>query len=713
MNPQIFRLILLLLLFPACCLSLASQGGKVALQSGELYELRSILHLQGCVVPASADAQALMHTTEVAQKTGKWRITRMEDGCYTIRHAETGRYMTYDGVRTTHRRYMRLTETDHGADSRWRIYPGKTHVIVASASSRQQNHLLNVRRDSRIVGLYRNNTSNATDNERFVLIDRKGRAVNEIDGKAVIHLLPVDPQSGQVAMDKAVSPVRVEQGGLSFCVDGRKPVYDKLTQTFLYALPEKYMGKALSLRITLSDGTAEHCSVDGVPTNAKHRATFDLSTPKRVYTISANKANVVYTARLSFTYLPIIELNAHNVSRHDFVDAALVMHDADVPNDSTYRAKVRWRGEYTASFGKRSMGVKLVGEDGKKINRSLGGLRTDNYWILDAMTVDPARMRGRVAMDLWNDFAERPQADRSHSKACYGSRGRLVEVFLNGQYHGVYNLCERIDRKQLQLPKPQNGQVRGCLWKADSWSAWTLMGLQSGRREVVGHTPPPFDNRNETWCGWDAKYPEVGKNNTDWSALHEAIKLVAATDRKEFAAQVSHHFDLPVVRDYYLFLELLLATDNSGKNTYWAVCDQTQSVCLFPIPWDLDGTLGQGWNGQRGGCAAEQNYRQFLFAHQHQSGLFERLYKEDPDRWNVSMAERYRALRRSHFEPKALAQRLTHYLRLMENSGAIEREQRRWGADRDLRVRIVAEVDYIQRWLEQRIAYLDRQYGVR
>ena len=58
--------------------------------------------------------------------------------------------MTYDGKRTATRRYMLLTEEMDGMASQWSIYPGASHIIITNVYSQ---YLLNVRRDSRIVGL--------------------------------------------------------------------------------------------------------------------------------------------------------------------------------------------------------------------------------------------------------------------------------------------------------------------------------------------------------------------------------------------------------------------------------------------------------------------------------------------------------------------------------------------------------------------------------
>ena len=48
------------------------------------------------------------------------------------------------------------------------------------------------------------------------------------------------------------------------------------------------------------------------------------------------------------------------------------------------------------------------------------------------------------------------------------------------------------------------------------------------------------------------------------------------SNNNDFIFNVGAYYDLPVFMDYYLFLELILATDNHGKNMYLYNYDQTQ-----------------------------------------------------------------------------------------------------------------------------------------
>ncbi len=132
---------------------------------------------------------------------------------------------------------------------------------------------------------------------------------------------------------------------------------------------------------------------------------------------------------------------------------------------------------------------------------------------LDAMYIDPARMRNRVSTDLWLDFSKPVYYAQSEPGMFNGTRGFFVEVFLNNTYNGLYCMTEKIDRKQLNLKKLKYSAdsttvtQRGALYKASSWS----IGTQLGNPNTWGtSTLPAYDNKSESWTAFEVKYPDLG-----------------------------------------------------------------------------------------------------------------------------------------------------------------------------------------------------------
>lgn len=691
---------------------------EIRFRNGGSYRIRCIERPWGCIVPGSAMPESngtpLAYCTDGAS-TGKealWILERVEANYFTIRNAQSGLYLTFDGVRSSVRRYVRLSKSLHGDASLWKIYPGRTGLLILN--KQRPDHLLNMRRESGIVGTYAgNNSSLATDNERFYLTDEKGRPVTNLNEGAInLPAICFDPN----AKPTAGRPARRNStpATLKFTIDKQEPVYDSRTKTYLCPIPERRFGKPFAATVKADGAQEGKIHVDGVAADRGGSCKFSAPEGGKRYRIAlSNGTDTVAAAWVSFTFLPIVEISAQSLYKQAFSAGTFRLHDPDGKNGcETLLAKLRYRGDYSATFQKKSLAVKLTDENGRALDRQLLDMRTDNYWILDAMAIDRARMRNRVAMDLWNDFAARPYYAPKAPQALTGVRGRMVEVFMGGQYHGIYCLTERIDRKQTGILKPDAGQVRGCLYKSRQWGKWVQMGYDRYAGKLMRQPPPGFDNRSETWDNWEMKYPDPGKKQAgNWQPLYEAINFVGNTDDETFCRGVADRFDLPAVRDYWLFIELLLATDNSGKNMYWLAYDCKDSPKLTPAPWDLDATFGRDWDGHRGKCNPDKDFRRFLIERYSQSGLFERLYKLDPDGWNKELAARYRKLRKGAFDPDQLYKRFADYHKLLQRSGAEARERQRWNGANGVSLDFGTETEYLHNWIARRVNYLDEKYG--
>jgi spore coat protein CotH len=217
-----------------------------------------------------------------------------------------------------------------------------------------------------------------------------------------------------------------------------------------------------------------------------------------------------------------------------------------------------------------------------------------------------------------------------------------------------------------------------------------------------------YDNNSETWRGFEVKYPDLGDGEpVDWKPLLDAITVSSyLTDNAVFREKVATYFDLPVFLDYYLFIELMLASDNQGKNAYFSVYNQKKSPMITVSPWDLDGTWGRRWDGSPGVTGPEQDFDRFVTQYEHgQNNLFLRLKALNFDNYNDKLKERYRELRGSLFSYESLMERFERYYDLFVKSGAAVREQNKWYIGD-----FAYEMQFLSQWIQSRLAYLDNQY---
>ena len=371
---------------------------------------------------------------------------------------------------------------------------------------------------------------------------------------------------------------------------------------------------------------------------------------------------------------------------YDYQEGEITIVESN--NSIKYKANIKWHGGSTNTSDKHKRNYKIkLSEDA-----SLLGLRSDNNWILDAGQADVFRLRNRIATELWNDMAHKPYYYDQEPNVLTGVRGKVVEVYLNDEYRGIYCLTEVMDRKELKLKKfdKKTGQIHGGLWKSESWG-------NSLMYDVI-----PYDNSKETWGSFEVKYPDLDDlETTDYSTLSDAITFVATSSDEDFSNYVHEYFDMPVIIDYYIFLHVLNAFDNTGKNIFWAVYDKEIDKKITLAIWDLDGTVGQKWieNATSPELEVENNLN-----------LYVRLKKLNVDSFNEKVRERYYELRESILSTENLVNRYEYYYNLITDCGAVEREEEKWSGDSDIDGRTLnfkLEFNDIKNWIIGHMDFLD------
>jgi CotH protein. len=388
--------------------------------------------------------------------------------------------------------------------------------------------------------------------------------------------------------------------------------------------------------------------------------------------------------------LPTIYINGE--FGYEYNEGEITIKESD--KSTTLKAKIKWRGGMTNTPDKHKRNYKIKFYE----DTSLFGLRSDNNWILDAGQADLFRLRNRIATELWNDMAHKPYYYDQEPKVLTGVRGKVVEVYLNNEYIGIYSLTETMDRKQLKLKKfdKNTSQIHGGLWKAEDWGNSLMYNIS------------PYDNSKETWGAFEVKYPELDDvEETDYSTLYNALYFVANSTDEEFKNHIHEYFDMPVIIDYYIFLHVLNAFDNTGKNIFWAVYDKEIDKKLTLAVWDLDGTVGQKWiekwvpNATSPELEVENNLN-----------LYVRLKKLNVDNFNQKVIERYNELRKDILSTKNLINRYDEYYQLIKNCGAVEREENKWSEDTDIDGRVLnfeSEYNDIVNWITKHMVFLDKK----
>ena len=485
-----------------------------------------------------------------------------------------------------------------------------------------------------------------------------------------------------------------------FTINGKNIIYDKQNDTYMACIPEDAFGKDYEAIILLDIASDwSDLSIDG--TQIAYSYTFKQVEGNKLYSIHARKGNKEINTKITFTFLPLLVLQGS--FGYDYAQGSMSLYSSDATEPTISLIKAKWRGgsTNTADKHKRNYKIKTLNENGKKQEISLLGMREDNNWILDAGQVDLFRLRNRIATEIWNQFASKPYYANEEPKAKSGVAGKVVEVILNNEYRGIYSLTETMDRKELKLGKyDDKSQVfHGQLWKVSSWDKSTFWDIEKD-----------YDNSQETWHAFETKYPDIEDvNPTDYSPLYEAIDFVANSNDDTFKKEVRDYFDIPVLIDYQIFLEVLKPIDNCGKNMYWGIYDVAQNKKLTLAIWDLDASVGQDWH-----CSTPL-HPDYVSPNtelgiKEAFNLYTRLSTLNVDNYNQKVADRYHELRKTYFSEENLISKYQNYYDMLVKSGAASREENKWSEDSDIGnypLNFKNEIDYIKNWITHRLNYLD------
>ena len=571
------------------------------------------------------------------------------------------------------------------------------------------------------VGLYDGDDAGSS----FVFTSADLRHAKYLQNKGIDFGLDVTPKAFAEAFD-------------SLRINDKQLVYDGKGNAYFATLPEgmrnggDYTAK-VTYKLKATNAEAYTLKVNGQEPDADGYVTFENVNCETLYPIDLTNAseNIDLSAKIRFTFLPIVELNCSSVNSKAYTTGSLRVTDpASLGYDSLMIAAFKYRGASSSNYPKRSYAIKLRDENGNSVDRKLLGYRSDNNWILDAMYIDLACMRNRVATDLWNAFECKPYYADREKKVRTGTRGKFVEVILNGEWWGLYCMTEKMDRKQLKLkkfvPAAQSAtgedEVHGVLYKAKQWSYEVFMGHESNddndNKQVIYPHKKVSDYKNilgqETWCEYEFKYPDYEDEAVEWRPLHDAANMVATSFILNIDS-VKSRFDYPMLRDYYLFIDLLLATDNHGKNLFWYAYDiqGPEGDKLSLAPWDLDGTFGQDWDGLTTNTKDVMlDFDTYIKEREHgQFAIFD-LIKSRPE-WKQDLKDRYAELRiKGVISGDSIANRFANYASLFEASLADQREQNMWSKEYHSRHKdIQGGATYAESWIRRRVNWLDQKYG--
>jgi spore coat protein H len=144
------------------------------------YQIVCSLYTSGCIVQGSSAGQQTplyYYANTSNTESTYWIFTEVKSGEYSIRNKATKQYVTYDGERTTDKRYIEMTDKLMGDSSLWKIsLQGNGYYTIRNVY--QSDNIWDVRSSSYIVGTYANSSA-GNANQVFAFYDANGNQVTE------------------------------------------------------------------------------------------------------------------------------------------------------------------------------------------------------------------------------------------------------------------------------------------------------------------------------------------------------------------------------------------------------------------------------------------------------------------------------------------------------------------------------------------------------
>ena len=124
-----------------------------------------------------------------------------------------------------------------------------------------------------------------------------------------------------------------------------------------------------------------------------------------------------------------------------------------------------------------------------------------------------------------------------------------VELFLNGEYEGLYCLSDKVDRKLLGLKKADKGTsgrvyIKGLLYKCTKWSGSSSY--------LTGYDTAPVNTTE--WNAWELQYPSDYPSDVTWQPLMDLIDFCSQeTTFAQFCDEYLNWFYVDNLVDYLVF----------------------------------------------------------------------------------------------------------------------------------------------------------------
>lgn len=351
--------------------------------------------------------------------------------------------------------------------------------------------------------------------------------------------------------------------------------YDRADQTFYCALD---IGLEEWPQIELSARGAQGVNVAWVDDYTYDWCADAVSEGYRYELFAWDETQYAYIG-VVFTGLPVVTLHVQEEIGETYVAGHWTVASSgyDAIDEA---ALVHLRGGGMEEWDdKKSYRLEMHGlsEQGTEEKRWLSvlGMEADSDWILAANASDATCVRNHLAWDFWKKWNPDGQAFNLLDS-------KMVEVFVNDEYVGLYQLMQRVD-------VPEEIERMGGNLNTD-------IGMRIIAQGNI-ETRPAANYRDTSGYFIELRYrPEhmsVKRAFEEFDIYHRMNRVtekeLSIEDDEEFAQLVKRHIDTTKLMEYFLFQQVAsFGYDNVFNNVYLWALKKDGEYKFYISPWDMD-----------------------------------------------------------------------------------------------------------------------------
>lgn len=403
------------------------------------------------------------------------------------------------------------------------------------------------------------------------------------------------------------------------------------------------------------------------------------------------------------TTLPVVYMNTkgQQVLKENAIWGNIALLDGNgeeqsvfsIPN-SIYRATIKYRGASSYSkFDKKQYRIKFYKNEKDSAKEvSLAGMGANSEWVLNGPYLDKTLIRNKLVYDLARELNG------------WAPDTRFVELFVDGEYQGVYLAVEPVTNGESRLRLAEFGLLSG-----ETAYIVNRDRIDTGSEEIDTWGKTNGYTYNALYIRYPSKNKITEKQKEyiqkDISEFEQALYGKNFSDKR---IGYQAYIDMDNWVDYFIINEFAMNYDAGNLSTY-----------LYK---ELDGKLQLAvWDFNNG----FDNYQWFRtetdVLHTVENSWFQRLWQDENFRDRV--CERYRQLRETTLADEHIAEKIASYQE--ELGEAVDRNFKVWGysfkenllagtskegTSRNIRSYEEA-MKQLTDTIRERLAYLDKELG--